>query len=356
MRPIIQLGIESGPSGLDTGITLHIAIYISRVTGAQVTCCLYSWKLKSLRNGKVYNWETATYDKILYDEDVHYLRLFETEFPAIVYNDALAYKPDFSSEPTVSPQHIDEVNLNNETSLSEYDGEEYNVLSFNDLFPFNVFSINDSKLDIDNDDDKIDIKQSLRDISIEPSHNVISIDVGTSQYIVSLFTDMTDRLPLRFSPVFIASKWQRLLAAVPDISGGRSAYPEDAPRFYGGEGGDRELAMVGEFVGELLGEKGGEGGRRFLCLQERKDSDTWDAIGLMFKVVYSINDEVREIKCCGGSNAKENIGFISRHKIFVNFNGTYDVLMNEKMCRHEIRTYLFNEEIAWILKYKLEPV
>ncbi|GJY45753.1 hypothetical protein Tco_0434816 [Tanacetum coccineum] len=115
---------------------------------------------KALRNDKVYYWETATYDKIWYDEDVHYLRLFETEFPTIVYNDALASKPDFSSEPTVIPQHIDEVNLKNETWLSEYEGGEYNAISFNDPFSFNVFFVNDSKLDTDNDDDKIDIKQS----------------------------------------------------------------------------------------------------------------------------------------------------------------------------------------------------
>ncbi|GKF74166.1 hypothetical protein Tco_0220498, partial [Tanacetum coccineum] len=54
---------------------------------------------RALRNGKVYNWETITYGKIWYDEDVHYLRFFEEEFPAIVYNDALASKSDFSSEP-----------------------------------------------------------------------------------------------------------------------------------------------------------------------------------------------------------------------------------------------------------------
>ncbi|GJT16129.1 hypothetical protein Tco_0874835 [Tanacetum coccineum] len=126
--------------------------------------------------------------------------------------------------------------------------------------------------------------------------------------------------------------------------------------FCNGEGGDREFVMVGEFVGELLGEKGGEGGKRWLSLQERKDSDTQDAIGSMFEVVYSIDDEVREIKCCGGSNAKEHIGFTSRQEIFVNINGTYDVLTNEKMCRFEISTYLFNEEIVWILKCELELV
>ncbi|GJR31863.1 hypothetical protein Tco_1108095 [Tanacetum coccineum] len=57
---------------------------------------------RALRNGKEYNWETATYDKIWDDEDFHYLRLFETEFPAKVYNDAWASKSGFSSERTVS--------------------------------------------------------------------------------------------------------------------------------------------------------------------------------------------------------------------------------------------------------------
>nr|GEX68618.1 hypothetical protein [Tanacetum cinerariifolium] len=35
------------------------------------------------RHGKLYNWETAKYGKIWYDEDVHKLRSDETEFPAI---------------------------------------------------------------------------------------------------------------------------------------------------------------------------------------------------------------------------------------------------------------------------------
>ncbi|GJW42766.1 putative ribonuclease H-like domain-containing protein [Tanacetum coccineum] len=59
---------------------------------------------KSHRRGKVYNSETATY--------------------AIVYNDALTSKSDFSTEPVVIPQHIDEFNLKDETSLSECDKEE----------------------------------------------------------------------------------------------------------------------------------------------------------------------------------------------------------------------------------------
>ncbi|GJS95802.1 hypothetical protein Tco_0802770 [Tanacetum coccineum] len=167
---------------------------------------------KARRSGKVYNWETGTYGKIWYDEDIHGLRYVKTEFPAIVFNDALTsevalsceptvsplndnqitlkyrltnptmkitryfnnfdYFKDFEkefpaiayddalssrldfSEPTVSPQHIDEFD---ETSLSKYDDEGQNVIYFNDLFPFNVIYPDDLS-DKDNDNDKIDIE------------------------------------------------------------------------------------------------------------------------------------------------------------------------------------------------------
>ncbi|GJW37087.1 putative ribonuclease H-like domain-containing protein [Tanacetum coccineum] len=55
------------------------------------------------------------------------LKDFENEFPAIVYNDAQTSKSDLSTEPILNPQHIDELNLKDETSLSECDKEEQNV-------------------------------------------------------------------------------------------------------------------------------------------------------------------------------------------------------------------------------------
>ncbi|GKB16036.1 hypothetical protein Tco_0849959 [Tanacetum coccineum] len=115
---------------------------------------------------------------VSYFDDLDFFKDFENEFPAIVYNDALTSKLDFLTEPTVSPQHIDEFNLKDETSLSECDEEEQNVLNFNDLFPFNVIYPNDSKSDKDNDDDKVDIKHSLGDLSIKPLPDVIDTDVG----------------------------------------------------------------------------------------------------------------------------------------------------------------------------------
>ncbi|GJY74655.1 hypothetical protein Tco_0479086 [Tanacetum coccineum] len=100
---------------------------------------------------------------ISYFDDLDYFKDFDKEFPAIVYNDALTSKLDFLTKPTLSPQHIDEFDLKHETSLSECDKEEQNILYLNDLFPFNVIYLDDLKSGKDNDDDKIDIKQSSGD-------------------------------------------------------------------------------------------------------------------------------------------------------------------------------------------------
>ncbi|GKA86939.1 hypothetical protein Tco_0808650 [Tanacetum coccineum] len=107
-------------------------------------------------------------------DDLDFFKDFENEFPAIVYNDAQTSKLDFLTEPTLSPQHIDEFDLKSETSLSECDEEEQNVLYFNDLFHFNVIYPDDSKSDKDNDDDEINIKQSS-------GGNVINTDDGALQ-------------------------------------------------------------------------------------------------------------------------------------------------------------------------------
>ncbi|GJV51528.1 hypothetical protein Tco_1447269 [Tanacetum coccineum] len=103
---------------------------------------------------------------------------FENEFPAIVYNDGQTSKSDSLTGPILNPRHIDEFHLNDETSLSECDEEEQNVLYFNDLFSFNVIYPDDSKSDEDNDDDKIDIKHSSGDLSVKPLPDLIKTDVG----------------------------------------------------------------------------------------------------------------------------------------------------------------------------------
>ncbi|GJW33768.1 hypothetical protein Tco_0053800 [Tanacetum coccineum] len=115
---------------------------------------------------------------ISYFDDLDFFKDFENEFPAIVYNDVQTSKSDLLNEPTLNLQHIDELNLNDETSMSEYEEEEQNILYFNDLFHFNVIYPNDSKSDKDNDDDKVDIEHSSGDLSVKLLPGVINTDVG----------------------------------------------------------------------------------------------------------------------------------------------------------------------------------
>ncbi|GKE55692.1 hypothetical protein Tco_1494877 [Tanacetum coccineum] len=72
---------------------------------------------------------------ISHSDDLDFFKEFENEFPAITHNDDLTSK---LTKPSVSFQHIKEFDLNDETSLSEYDEKEQNILYFNDSFPFNI--------------------------------------------------------------------------------------------------------------------------------------------------------------------------------------------------------------------------
>ncbi|GKB88955.1 hypothetical protein Tco_0961227 [Tanacetum coccineum] len=83
------------------------------------------------RRGKVYNWETATYGKIWYDEDVHDLRSVETEFPVIVFNDAI--------------------------SFDESNDEDYTVIYDKNSFSYKISYVDDLKMDSENDNDKVNM-------------------------------------------------------------------------------------------------------------------------------------------------------------------------------------------------------
>ncbi|GKE70681.1 hypothetical protein Tco_1528753, partial [Tanacetum coccineum] len=103
---------------------------------------------------------------VSYFDDLDYLKDFEEEFPAIVYNDALTSKLDSLTKHAVSPHHIDELDLIN-TSFSKHDEEEQSVVYFNDLLPLNIIYPDDLKSDKDNDDDEIDIIQSSGDMALQ---------------------------------------------------------------------------------------------------------------------------------------------------------------------------------------------
>nr|GEY32650.1 hypothetical protein [Tanacetum cinerariifolium] len=56
-------------------------------------------KEKAQKHDKVFNWETAKYGKIWYDEDIHNLRSVETEFPAIAFNNGVSSEKHFLVNP-----------------------------------------------------------------------------------------------------------------------------------------------------------------------------------------------------------------------------------------------------------------
>ncbi|GKF78524.1 hypothetical protein Tco_0234092 [Tanacetum coccineum] len=107
---------------------------------------------KSRRHGKVYNLKTATYGKIWYNEDVHDLRSFETEFSAIVLNDALTSEVTLSREPTVSSLNND---INFRISFDDSDDEDYTIVFDKNLFSYKIISTNDLKTDSENDNKKV---------------------------------------------------------------------------------------------------------------------------------------------------------------------------------------------------------
>ncbi|GKC55765.1 hypothetical protein Tco_1083363 [Tanacetum coccineum] len=107
---------------------------------------------KAHRRRKVYNWETATYGKIGYDEDVHDLGSVETEFPAIVFNDTLTYEAALSCEPTVSSLNNDEINFR--ISFDESDNEDCTVIFEKNSFSYKIIYVNDLKPDSKNDNYK----------------------------------------------------------------------------------------------------------------------------------------------------------------------------------------------------------
>ncbi|GJR03953.1 hypothetical protein Tco_0526937 [Tanacetum coccineum] len=131
--------------------------------------------------------------EVSYSNDLDFFKYFENEFPAIVYNDGLTSKSDFRTEPTVCPQHIDEFDLKNETSLSKCDEKEQNILYFNDLFPFKVIYPDDLKSNTDNDNDEIDIEKPLGDMSVILSPNVININKQWSNKLFETSHDISSK-------------------------------------------------------------------------------------------------------------------------------------------------------------------
>ncbi|GJT87686.1 hypothetical protein Tco_1069403 [Tanacetum coccineum] len=110
---------------------------------------------KSRRHDKVYNWETATYGRIWYDNYVHDLRSIETEFPAIVFNDTLTSEVALSCEPKVSPFNDNKIDFR--ILFDESNDEDYTVIFDKNSFSYKIIFVDDMKTDSEKDNDKVNM-------------------------------------------------------------------------------------------------------------------------------------------------------------------------------------------------------
>ncbi|GJS37294.1 hypothetical protein Tco_0535676 [Tanacetum coccineum] len=135
---------------------------------------------KAHRHGQTFNWETATYGKVVYYEDIESFKDFKTAFPAIVYKDALTPDHEISSEPTVSPHHEDIIDFDFKILFDEFDDEDYIVSYDKNLFSYKLTFVNDLKPDSDND--QVEINICSEEISIEPSDSVVDTNVDAQSH------------------------------------------------------------------------------------------------------------------------------------------------------------------------------
>ncbi|GKD83665.1 retrovirus-related pol polyprotein from transposon TNT 1-94 [Tanacetum coccineum] len=121
----------------------------------------YIWleEEKARRRGQVYNWETATYGKIWCNEDVHDLRSIETEFSAIILNDALTSEVALSYKPTVCPLNDNQIDMR--ILFDESDDKDYRVIYDKNSFSYKIISVDDLKTDLENDYDKVNMPSFL---------------------------------------------------------------------------------------------------------------------------------------------------------------------------------------------------
>ncbi|GJU51713.1 hypothetical protein Tco_1221268 [Tanacetum coccineum] len=110
---------------------------------------------KARKHGKVFNWETAWYGKIWYDEDIHDLRSVENEFPTIVFNDNLTSNETLFCEPMISSLNDNKIDFR--ISFDESNDEDYTVVFNKNSFSYKIISTNDLKTDLENDNEKVNM-------------------------------------------------------------------------------------------------------------------------------------------------------------------------------------------------------
>ncbi|GJX11189.1 hypothetical protein Tco_0201048, partial [Tanacetum coccineum] len=130
---------------------------------------------KARGRDETFNWETATYSDV-YCDDSNLFTDFETDFPAIVYNDASTSNLNVSSEPTVSIYN--EIKSDIDFHISFFDSEDYTYIYNNDSSSYKLIPINDTEPV--NEHVEINIESCSENIDVKPMDSVICISKDTT--------------------------------------------------------------------------------------------------------------------------------------------------------------------------------
>ncbi|GKA30957.1 zf-CCHC domain-containing protein [Tanacetum coccineum] len=134
---------------------------------------------KARGRDQTFNWETTTYGEV-YCEDLDCFTDFETNFPAIVYNDASTSNQNVSSEPTVSIYNGIKSDIDFHISFSNSEDEDYTFIYNKDLSSYKLVPIIDLKLEPVNDHVEIKTELCLENINIKPTNSVVCISNDTT--------------------------------------------------------------------------------------------------------------------------------------------------------------------------------
>nr|GEX19134.1 hypothetical protein [Tanacetum cinerariifolium] len=111
---------------------------------------------KALSHNETFDWQTTRYGKIKYCEYEDYcFTNFESEFPAIVFDDTLTSDEALLQEPAVSPFNNNEIDFR--ISFDESEDKDYMVFFDKNLFSYKIVSINNLKMNSENENDKVNM-------------------------------------------------------------------------------------------------------------------------------------------------------------------------------------------------------
>ncbi|GJU36069.1 hypothetical protein Tco_1184423 [Tanacetum coccineum] len=76
---------------------------------------------KAQRLGQSFDWRSATYGKVNYFDDIDYFKDFESDFPAIVFNETLVPNRETRPKPTISSPIVKDLDFDFKISFAESD-------------------------------------------------------------------------------------------------------------------------------------------------------------------------------------------------------------------------------------------